>query len=295
MNNNGERKNKIIPDIITNYQQLESSIVEQLYMKHALHGTTIGTEREEVWSQVFEAILPKKFVIERSVFIIDSQKNVSHEVDLAIFDETYTPYIFRYGRIKFIPIEAVAAIVECKSQNIKTETIKAWYDSIVKLRTATGSIARLANYIAIGPAPAQQSTRPLRILCSMSENVGKEVIESNMFDFILTAVKRDRTDSHLKITVTEAFRTLKDWYRELNFYQCSQKINTTNINGEKELETISLKDYEILGEKNRQASLLTFNFQLNQLLMLINNPILFPHREYVRMFNQKGENRKNDG
>lgn len=84
MNNNGERKNKIIPDIITNYQQLESSIVEQLYMKHALHGTTIGTEREEVWSQVFEAILPKKFVIERSVFIIDSQKNVSHEVDLAI-------------------------------------------------------------------------------------------------------------------------------------------------------------------------------------------------------------------
>ena len=107
MNNNGERKEKIIPDIITNYQQLESSIVEQLYMKHALHGTTIGTEREEVWSQVFEAILPKKFVIERSVFIIDSQENVSHEVDLAIFDETYTPYIFRYGRIKFIPIEAL--------------------------------------------------------------------------------------------------------------------------------------------------------------------------------------------
>ena len=121
--NDEERKEKIIPDIITNYQQLESSIVEQLYMKHALHGTTIGTEREEVWSQVFEAILPKKFVIERSVFIIDSQENVSHEVDLAIFDETYTPYIFRYGRIKFIPIEAVAAIVECKSQNIKTETI----------------------------------------------------------------------------------------------------------------------------------------------------------------------------
>ena len=57
MNNNGERKEKIIPDIITNYQQLESSIVEQLYMKRALHGTTIGTEREEVWSQVFEAIL----------------------------------------------------------------------------------------------------------------------------------------------------------------------------------------------------------------------------------------------
>lgn len=295
MNNKEVRKDKIIPDIITNYQQLESSIVEQLYMKHSLHGTTIGTEREEIWSQVFEAILPKKFVIERSVFIIDSQENVSHEVDLAIFDETYTPYIFRYGKIKFIPIEAVAAIVECKSQNINAGTIKAWYESIVKLRTATGSTARLANQIAIGPVPSQQSTRPLRILCSMSENVGKEVTESNMFDFILTAVKCDRTDSHLKITVTEAFRSLKDWYRELNFYQYNQEISTADIKGEKELETISLSDYEIWGEKNRQASLLTFNFQLNQLLMLINNPILFPHREYVRMFNQKGENRNNDG
>ena len=54
---------------------------------------------------------------------------------------------------------------------------------------------------------------------------------------------------------------------------------------EDKLGKISLKDYEVLDENEENISLLTFNFQLNQLLMLINNPILFPHRAYVKMFN----------
>ncbi len=89
-------------------------------MKHDLHGSSIGSAREDIWGQLFDMIIPKKFVIEHSVFlIIDSEGNVSHEVDLAILDETYTPYIFRYGRLKFIPIEAVAVVVECKSKSMR--------------------------------------------------------------------------------------------------------------------------------------------------------------------------------
>ena len=79
MNDEERKRKKIIPDIITNYQQLESSIVEQLYMKHALHGTTIGTEREEVWSQVFGSDFTQKVCDRTLCFIIDSQENVSHE------------------------------------------------------------------------------------------------------------------------------------------------------------------------------------------------------------------------
>ena len=36
--------------------------------------------------------------------------------------------------------------------------------------------------------------------------------------------------------------------------------------------------------KRQVLSLLTFHFQLNQLLMLINNPMMFPHLAYVKMF-----------
>ena len=75
--------------------------------------------RDRVWKSLFEMIIPKKYCIEQSVFIIDSYGNISREVDLAVYDEMYTPYIFNYGEIKFIPIEAVAVVVQCKKMCIR--------------------------------------------------------------------------------------------------------------------------------------------------------------------------------
>ena len=76
------------------------------------NGTTIGHYWEKIWSEMFKRIISPKFVIEQSVFLIDSKGNVSNGVDLAIFDEMYTPYIFRYYDLKFIPLEAMAVVVE---------------------------------------------------------------------------------------------------------------------------------------------------------------------------------------
>lgn len=92
-NGNNMSKKDIIKDIKENYVQVEEALVKQLYMKHSLHGTTIGSAREDMWKQLFEMIIPKKFVIEQSIFIIDSnfdkndpQKGISKEVDLAYVD-----------------------------------------------------------------------------------------------------------------------------------------------------------------------------------------------------------------
>lgn len=277
-----ERNLKMIRNIKDNYRQVEKFIVEQLYMKNDLHGTTIGTEREDIWEQLFEMVLPKKFVIEHSVFIIDSNGNVSNEVDLAIMDETYTPYIFRYGRLKFIPIEAVATVVECKSKSVEEEQIKTWQKRIEELRTEGESIARMANQIVDSTVATQKSTRPIRILCVL-ENVKDNI--KNLFDFVLIA-KRGNEDkkerARIEIICNDS-RELYEWYKDLNF----NKVNydREGKTDEDKLGKISLKDYEVLDENEENISLLTFNFQLNQLLMLINNPILFPHRAYVKMFN----------
>ncbi len=277
-----ERNLKMIRNIKDNYCQVEKFIVEQLYMKNDLHGTTIGTEREDIWEQLFEMVLPKKFVMEHSVFIIDSNGNVSNEVDLAIMDETYTPYIFRYGRLKFIPIEAVAAVVECKSKNVEEKKIKIWQKRIEELRTRGKSIARMANQIVDSTVATQKSTRPIRILCVL-ENVKDNI--KNLFDFVLIA-KRGNEDkkerARIEIICNDS-RELYEWYKDLNF----NKVNydREGKTDEDKLGKISLKDYEVLDENEENISLLTFNFQLNQLLMLINNPILFPHRAYVKMFN----------
>ena len=60
---NMTKKEKVIRNIKTNYEQMERSFVEQLAMRHDIHGTTIGTHREELWEQIFEMIIPKKFVL----------------------------------------------------------------------------------------------------------------------------------------------------------------------------------------------------------------------------------------
>ena len=283
-----ERNLKMIRNIKDNYRQVEKFIVEQLYMKNDLHGTTIGTEREDIWEQLFEMVLPKKFVIEHSVFIIDSNGNVSNEVDLAIMDETYTPYIFRYGRLKFIPIEAVATVVECKSKSVEEEQIKTWQKRIEELRTEGESKPRMANQIVDSTVATQKSTRPIRILCVL-ENVKDNI--KNLFDFVLIA-KRGNEDkkerARIEIICNDS-RELYEWYKDLNFYDVGYdregKKDINQKTDEDKLGEISLKDYEVLDRNEENISLLTFNFQLNQLLMLINNPILFPHRAYVKMFN----------
>lgn len=280
-----EKKNKLVNNVRENYRQVEKSIVNQLFMKHDLHGTTIGSEREMIWAQLFEMIIPRKFVIEPSVFIIDSEGLVSHEVDLAIMDETYTPYIFRYGKVKFVPIEAVTAVVECKSQNIDPGQIEKWADSLIHLHTSANSFARMATSIAYEAVDSQKSTRPIRILCALN-NCSEEV--KNHFDFTLLANNTGNIEINLNPKKSES--SLLDWYKALSFHEHDiQQTEFDKIKNTKQIEKVYLDEYRVQDEKEDNVSLLTLNFQLNQLLMLINNPILFPHRAYARLFNHFGE------
>lgn len=310
----------VIQNIIDNYKQLEQSIVSQLKLCNDLHPGTTGSSREDVWLQLFEMIVPKKFVIEHSIFIIDSCRNVSKEVDLAIIDNNYTPYIFQFGRLKYVPIEAVAAVVECKSTSIKfqeenTETGKveagmtAWCNSIEQLRTSRESIARMATGTVVNgntytantplegiPSSTQTSTRPIRIFCGYNTKLSDESEKSKkifeFFDFVLLAEEGDKKKINIitsnpvsadKITLNTKEATLKDWYKQLDHYEYKGE---TKIIENEELGKFTLSQFRVQQE-GEDISLLSFNFQLNQLLMLINNPMLFPHLGYVKMFNQK--------
>lgn len=226
----------IIQNIKDNYKKMEEGIVKQLYFSEN-HGGIVGHYREKIWAQMFQNIIPKKFVIEQSVFIIDSYGKVSKEVDLAIFDEMYTPYVFKYYDLKFIPIEAVAVVVQCKSKNMETQNLKEWKESISNLHTSSRSLVRIQSCLASGGVPTQTATRPLCILCCLNN----ELQNLTEFDAIIRA------------------------------------------NEKEDISTYSLGKYTV-HDNGSELSLMTFNFQLNQLLMLINNPMLFPHIAYAEMF-----------
>ena len=51
------------------------------------------------------------------------------------------------------------------------------------------------------------------------------------------------------------------------------------------LKERKIDDYKV-SDKTKEYTLLSFIFQFNQILMMINNPMFFPHKAYVDMFNK---------
>lgn len=250
-----------IKNIKLNYERMEQGIVNELYFK-VPHGSTIGHYREQIWEKMFRNIVPKKFVIEQSMFIIDSCGQVSKEVDLAIFDETYTPYIFSYGNLKFLPIEAVAAVIECKSSSMNKKILRAWASSIKALKTSNKSYTRTLNKIACGEIEhsiTQSATRPLRILCCLNEKeIGELVNEDEKpFDIVIRAVP-DK-GGKLQIEWDDRKKNLYDWYVSLNHAKGLPEHKNDQAYWEEAVKNYGLDKY-LVHHEGTALSLLTFNF-----------------------------------
>lgn len=319
---------KVIYSLAENYESLESSLVKQLSLETPNHHLTTGTNREDIWLTLFERIIPRKFCIEQGVFIIDSYGNISAEVDLAVFDEQYTPYIFNYGKIKFIPIEAVAVAIQCKSKSVDIDNVKDWGDTITGLKTALNAFARIQtglidteldklhskfklqdekykNDSKNNQKPttqSQTSTRPILILCKL-DNSAQEA--SKKFDIVLRIKK-----GKLIKEIPHEDKDLTFWYEKLNHYdhkryeENEQKLKDlsgicieNSTESEKRLSHRTLQDLKVYMDPERKDENVTLSltFQLNQLLMLINNPLFFPHQSYVKMFNDNIEKFKKQG
>lgn len=295
-------KGKYLEHIKDNYLTMGDEIVKQLtYICD--QPTTQGTNREEIWKSMFERIIPQKFNIERSVFIVDSKGNISNEVDLAIYDEQYTPYIFKYGMIKFVPVEAVAAVVECKSKSQYPDKLKSWCEEIEKLETGENVLVRMASQIVTKTSSrTQESTNPLKILCYITETdkseesngeKGKQKFWNHGFDIVISAEENKK----IRIDFNKVYEDLLDWHIRCNMYKkfdyageykkkykssllpLDAKPGEENKSAIKNLSEQKLDNYKVKGNE-----LMSFVFQFNQILMLINNPIFFPHMDYVKMF-----------
>lgn len=315
-----EKMKETIRKIAQNYAEVEKSLVNQLQLETPNHQYTTGSYRETVWEELLKMVIPKKYCIEQGIFIIDSYGNISNEVDLAVFDEIYTPYIFNYGKIKFIPIEAVLVVVQCKSKiegkpklDIEKEdgkkkrksmyqNLKEWVNSIDALMTSLDGVSRTITDLIDNNdgtplksgyhlSLTQTSTRPIKILCatSISEPMKEELKKS--FDILLYINK-----GGLVKEVREGGNDFISWNDELNHYGYgrysdkekaymeSRKKNREEIRSVAALTERRLTDLKITDDKGQENIIMSLTFQLNQLLMLINNPMLFPHRAYARRF-----------
>lgn len=86
------------------------------------HAPKKGEAFENLWIKWLKTYLPNRYDVD-SAFIIDSEGTLSHQIDLVIYDQQYTPFIFNQDGIKYIPAESVYAVFDVKPEFSK-ETIE---------------------------------------------------------------------------------------------------------------------------------------------------------------------------
>lgn len=117
------------------------------------HPTSKGDSLENVWIDWLTEYLPNRYCVDKA-FVIDSRGNLSQQLDLVIYDQHYTPFVFKQDGAIFIPAEGVYAVFEVKPDfngNVKTKKETISYieyagrkiESVRKLyRTSTNIIDR---------------------------------------------------------------------------------------------------------------------------------------------------------
>ena len=77
------------------------------------HATTKGDASENIWLDLLQKYLPKRYQAERA-HVVDSNGVFSQQIDVVIFDRQYSPFIFDFEGQKIIAAESVYAVFEAK-------------------------------------------------------------------------------------------------------------------------------------------------------------------------------------
>ena len=96
--------------------------------KHVTHPGTKGNATELSWIEWLGTYLPNRYCVD-TAFVVDHTGNRSDQIDLVIYDQQYSPFVFCQNGVKYIPAESVYAIFEVKQvfnkENIKYASEKA--------------------------------------------------------------------------------------------------------------------------------------------------------------------------
>jgi hypothetical protein len=96
------------------FHRVQQEMLAQLAVGRLFeHASAAGAATEHHWLQLFDRYLPKRYRA-TPAFVIDSLGHRSRQVDIAIFDNLYSPLLFPHASGLHIPAESVYAVFEVK-------------------------------------------------------------------------------------------------------------------------------------------------------------------------------------
>lgn len=128
--------------------------------KALAHPSTKGDASEQVWLELLQTYLPKRYQVE-SAHVVDSEGNFSDQMDVVVFDRQYSPFIFNFKAAKIVPAESVYAVFEAK-QTMDAGLLKYAKEKISSVRQLKRTSLPIPH--AGGEYPAKS---PIHILGGM--------------------------------------------------------------------------------------------------------------------------------
>lgn len=102
-------------DLSSLFKSMQTQMESQLSTNRNFisHPGAKGDSLEKAWIEWLQNYLPNRYSIDTGI-VIDHQGCTSHQIDVIIYDNWFTPFIFNQNGFKYIPAEGVYAVFEVK-------------------------------------------------------------------------------------------------------------------------------------------------------------------------------------
>lgn len=97
------------------FKGLQNQMISQLSTNRQFitHPGSKGDALENAWIEWLRTYLPNRYSVDKAI-VIDHKGNTSHQIDIVIYDNWFTPFIFTQNGFHYIPAEGVYAVFEVK-------------------------------------------------------------------------------------------------------------------------------------------------------------------------------------
>lgn len=94
-------------------RQQQLAVQLRLARRHIGQPGDKGTVSETEWLELLRSFLPGRYAVDKAT-VIDSRGGTSESIDLVVYDRHHSPLVFEQAGFKYIPAEAIYAVLEVK-------------------------------------------------------------------------------------------------------------------------------------------------------------------------------------
>jgi hypothetical protein len=237
------------------FKGLQTQMVAQMktnreFIKHA---PSKGDSFEDIWIVWLRKYLPSRYCVDKAI-VIDSKGQTSDQIDLVIYDQTYTPFVFNQNSIIYIPAEGVYAVFEVKPELNKKYILYAGnkVESVRKLYRTTSSIIDRGQV-----RPARSLTKILGGILALESKISESTIEKH--------IKSLKDLKSIEIGCATNFKSFYvDFIKDDSIL--SKRVGSNAEHNELLMEFYENREFDSIEFSYKYNSLVTFFLQLSRYL-----------------------------